>query len=41
MDETSYKLIGTNLDNNIKSKITKFGTIYNETLTKKRKVFPN
>ena len=29
-DETDYKLIDTNIDNNIKSTITKFFKTYNE-----------
>ena len=38
-DETNYKLIDTNIDNNIISKITKFCKIYNKSLTKKEKDF--
>ena len=37
-DETNYKLIDTNIDNNI-SKITKFCKIHNKSLTKKEKDF--
>ena len=38
-DKTYYKLIDTNLDNNIISKITKFYKIHHKSQTKKEKVF--
>ena len=38
-DKTDYKLIDTNIDNNIISKIRKFCKIHNETLAKKEKFF--
>ena len=41
MDEINYKLIDTNTDNDIISKITKFCKTHKETLTKKRKDFLN
>ena len=40
-NETNYKLIDTNIDNDIISVLTKFWKTYNETLTKKRKGFLN
>ena len=40
-DKTYYKLINTNVDNNIISKITKFCKIHNKSLTKKEKDFLN
>ena len=38
-DEANYKLIDTNIDNNIISKIIKFCKIHNKSLTKKEKDF--
>ena len=38
-DKTYYKLIDTNVDNNIISKITKFCKLHNKSLTKKEKDF--
>ena len=36
-DQTNYKLININIDNDIISRITKFCSILGETLTKKEK----
>ena len=36
-EETGYKLIDTNIDNNIISKITKFYKIHDEKQTKKKR----
>ena len=38
-DETNYKLIDTNIDNNLIFKIIKFCKIHNKSLTKKEKDF--
>ena len=40
-DETNYKLIDTNIDNNVTSKITEFCEMHNKSLSKKEKNFLN
>ena len=37
-DETNYKLIDKNIDNNIISKITKFCKVHNQSQTKKERL---